>query len=1127
MKTALFKNTFREIKNTKARFISIMMIVALGVGFFVGIKTTPPSMEQMAVDYYKDTNLMDFRLLSTVGFDDDDVAQIKDTDGVGGIMPAQFLDVSVSSGDTGRILRLLSVPSPYDENDSISNVVLVDGRLPEKEGEIAVESSNFGAYKLGDTIKIDEKAGQTDVTESLSTLEYTVVGLVKSPIYISLERGTTTVGNGSIDEFAYVAGDSFTLDRYTVVYATLDTNGENISPFTDEYDQLVDTVTKNLEDTSDVRVDVFTKENIDKAQKEIDDNTKELEDKKSEAEKEFSDAEAEITKGEQEYYSQINSAQAEIDNAQAEIDSGRAELETQWAEYEQAVSLFNTQMNEAKEQLLLSQTEYEESCAQVESLKDTKATLESEVVNAATLTIYGIVAYLPADADSSVADTLNSYAASVTVDNAVSVLNDVKDYLNTVYPSVYDSQIDQTLAGIVTMQENIADLNDGIAQGEAGLTVAYEQLSKAQQELELQETQTNKELALYRAELENAEEELNAGAQTLENTRAQLESAKVSEKKEINDGKAELEKQKAKADKEFAKAEKKLSEAQAKLDEIDDIEWYVFDRDDNPGYSGFIENTNRVDAVATVFPLFFLLVAMLVCLTTMTRLVEEKRTEIGTLKALGYSDRSITFKFVVYACLAAVFGCVIGCLSCIPTLPRVIYNAYGMLYNMRDLKIVVAKGSLIIAVLSAFACCALVTFGVCYKNLMHKPATLMRPKAPKAGKRILLERIPALWKHLNFSSKVTWRNLFRYKSRLFMTAIGIAGCTALMVAAFGLYNSINDVIGLQFNQLCNYNAIIVSDKEKPYDDMTELLDTINSDERFELSTLAWQKAISIASEDTSIDSDVNLTVAQNAQEFESLINLRNRISGDKITLSDDGVVLSEKLADKLKVDVGDTVYVGDSKDEVTVVGVTENYVSNYVYMSEKGYTKMTGEQALYNMVYTYANDLTENSQKQISTEYLENSDVAAVSFTSDIISDFRDMVNSLNIVVLVMVISAGALAIVVLYNLTNINLAERNREIATIKVLGFNHKETSAFVYRENIILTILGILIGLVLGVWLWQFVVQTVEIDTIMFGKQIHLLSYILAATLTGLFSLLVNMIMYFRIKAINMVESLKSIE
>ena len=1123
MSKALLKNTFRDIKNTKARFISIMMIVALGVGFFAGIKSAAPSMEKMAIDYYEETNLMDFKLMSTVGFDDKDAKKVASTDGVDDVSPSYFLDVSVSYNNVGKIFRLHAVPQEYRGSKPISTLQVVEGRLPQKSGEIAVEKTDMSPYKIGDKIKIDEKVGDVDVKSQLDTLQYTVVGIVRSPMYIAIDRGTTNVGNGKIDRFAYIGADDFNIDRYTVMYATLETNGKAVSPFEDEYEQMIDRVCKNLERTADIQVKYFKKENIFSAQRDINKAQIKLDDGKKKADEEFSKAQQKIEDGEKEYYSQIQKAEYDIITGQAEIEKGQAELDSRFAMYNESVEEFNTEIAAGKAELEKAKLEYDDGVRQLEELKATVTQLENQKASIAVQTLSGIISSLPQGMDQKIIDALNKYLTYITPQNARDVLVGVKKFTFLIFGDV----LDRAIAGIDEIDKNIALINSNIEQIQPRLDEAKIKLDEGYKELEGKEAEAKAQLDDAKKQLDSAQAELDKAKLELESGRQTLNSSKVSGLKEIEKGKEEYEKKKQETEKEFKDAQKEIDDAKEELSKIGEVKWYVFDRTDNPGYANFTQDTGRIDAVATVFPMFFLLVAMLVCLTTMTRLVEEKRTEIGTLKALGYSNMSITFKFVSYSCFAALFGCALGCALGIPILPKVIYNAYGMLYNMRNIKVVVSMSSMWLAIISAFVCCSAVTFFVCYKTLKHKPASLMRPKTPKAGKRILLERISLLWKHFNFSSKVTWRNLFRYKSRLFMTALGIAGCTALMLTAFGLYDSINDVVDLQFNELSNYNTIIITNKEKTNDEIDVIRQSMSDDTRFDKTASVMQKNISVSSESAKKDNDVYITVCGDTKDFESIMTLRNRVSKTTLHLDSSGVIITEKLAKLLDVSEGDTITIGEGDDSAKIIGVAENYVANYVYMSEQAYENMTGEQVMYNTIYADAPNMSEELEKELGTDYLEQDYVAAISFTSSISDDFKDMVSSMNMIIVVMIVCAGALAIVVLYNLTNINLAERNREIATIKVLGFTHRETSAFVYRENIILTLFGIMVGLGLGVWLWQFVVETVEVDAIMFGKHIHVLSYVLSAIMTALFSLVVNLIMYFRIKAVNMVESLKSIE
>lgn len=1123
MKKALFKNTLREIKNTKARFISIMLIVAIGVGFFIGVKSASPSMVQMAEDYYKESNLMDFRIVSTVGFDDNDVEHIKKIEGIKDVMPSYFLDVSVSYNNVGSIMRLLSVPAEYKDNKTISKVDVIEGRLPQKSGEIAVEQAEMKSYKIGDKIKIEPTVSDIDVKSQLKTLEYTVVGVVRSPMYISLDRGTTNVGNGKISGFAYIDSSDFAAERYTVVYATAVMKGRNVSPFDDEYTKVINYVKKKLERMSGVRVESFKKEKIDDAQQTIDDGWADYYESKKDTEDELSKAEQEIKDAEEKLAIDLSEGRAKLDAAQAELDYNKMLLDGKWAEYEASVLSFETELDSAKTQLQDGYDKYDAGCAEVERLRISIELYQTQIYSTAANTIDNIISRLKYVKSQELLESIEQYREDLTSDNAVQTLVRVK----ALGKGAYDTSIDNALTTISQIKGSIDKLSLSLVAGEEKLAATKEKLDTTASEIALKEEQGLSDLSLYKSQLESSDSELQLAYLEIENSRAGIDTAQSDSEKKIADSKEELEKSKADAQISFVDAEQKLIDAQTELDKIKDVKWYIFDRASNPGYPNFKQDTNRIDAVATVFPLFFLLVAMLVCLTTMTRLVEEKRTEIGTLKALGYSNTSIIFKFVLYSSLAALLGCGLGCAVGIPVLPKVIYNAYGMLYNMRDIRIVVPKVELLLAIVAAFGCCALVTFIVCYGALKSKPATLMRPKAPKAGKRILLERITPLWNKMNFTSKVTWRNLFRYKSRLFMTSLGIAGCTALMLTAFGLYDSINDVVKLQYEDLSEYNTVIVCNKEQTKEEISSFVSVIEGDERFSNHALVMQKNISVASSAAYKDTDVYLTVVESKEDFEKIVNLRNRKTQKKISFTDNGVILTEKLADILKVKVGDIVSVGESGDQVKVIGIAENYVYNYVYMSKDAYTTMTTETIKYNMIYANAPDLTKAAEDKIGSEYLKHKDVAGISFTTSIAKDFKDMVSSMNLIVLVMIISAGALAIVVLYNLTNINLAERNREIATIKVLGFNHKETSSFVYRENIILTIFGVLIGLVLGVWLWQFVVATVEVDAIMFGKRIHILSFVLAGVMTLVFSLVVNLIMYFRIKAVDMVESLKSIE
>ena len=932
MTHSLLKNTFREIRNTKARFISIMAIIALGVGFFAGIKATSPSMYSLAETYYSENKLMDYRVISAVGFTEDDISEIEKLDGVESVMPSYYYDASLSADEGGQLIHLISVPKKYKKNDELNTLVTLEGKLPEKTDEIAVEGVGFNgsSHQTGDTIKFAELAGDAKVSDSLKSLSYKVVGKVQSPLYISYQRGKTKIGDGKLDEYMYINSSSFKIEKYNEVYIKADFS-DKYSPFSDEYDDKSDELKKEIEKIAESRTKVFKTETLKKARDELE-------------------------KGKKEYAKQKSDTEKKLAKAKKEIDESEAALSAQAA---------------------LAET---------------------------------------------------AYAAQADYGNANQLL-------------------------------------------------------------------------------------------------AQLEA-----------GKAEYEKNKKEADKKLAEAEKKLKDGEKelkktekKLNSMSKSVWYVRNRDDNPGYDTFTQNADRLDAVASVFPLFFLLVAILVCVTTMTRLIEEKRTEIATFKALGYGNASIIAKFVIYSLIAGVTGSVIGTAIGVATLPFIIYNAYKIMYYIGDITLVLNVPIILMGILAAILCTTAVSIIVCAKSLRLKPAQAMRPKAPKPGKRILLERITPLWKHMSFTAKLTARNLFRYKARLCMTVIGVAGCTALIVAAFGLLNSFDPLTEVQFGEVFHYDAVVVPKDGGSEKQLDYLVKKAEKDEDVKRAMLCMQEEITIDAHGKHYSAPLTINVFSDTAHFDEIVHLQERESKNPLTLDDSGVMINEKYAATNKLKVGDTVKIKGKigTAEAKIAGIYEQYINNYLYMTPKLYHELFKKQPVYNMLCVSLDEAKGDRADNFSSQMLSDNRIVAVTFMAEKITEFKNMLNSLNMVVLVMIVCAAALAFVVLYNLTNINIAERVREIATFKVLGFYNRETSSFIYKENIILTLMGIAVGLGLGILLTGFIVRTVEIDNVMFGREIYFTSYLYAAGLTMLFSLLVNGVMSFKIKAVNMVESLKSVE
>lgn len=1157
MTKALLKNTFKEIKNTKARFISIMAIIALGVGFFAGIKATAPSMNEMAKNYYNDTNLMDFRIVSTVGFDEEDIKEVKNTDGVADVMPSYFFDVIVNTGDSGIPVRVIAFPEKYEDNELLNELILVDGRMVEKSGEILIEKGNFGkiSANIGDKIYIEKEAGDTDTTEILNKLEYTVVGIVESPLYISYERGITTIGNGKLSAFMYILSEDFKVEKYTELYVKTEYSNSSISPFSDEYKNYIEEVKENLEDTANHRVNVFNTDIIGKAQKEIDNGWEDYNKEKENADKELESSKEQLDEAQKEYDEGITSAEKQLDDAQNEITEGENQLNNSIEEYNKQISegeeqllASETQINSAKAEYEKSKAEFDETINSAQQKIDQGLESYTQSYNNYYETIKPYLMYQLSQAQTgliSINENITyleeqlKYLEASTADEAFKI-NLIKAQLSELYSqkSALESSIEEINYTVISTERQLAytktqieysqaQLNTQKTAGEIKLLEAFLQIEQGEVELNSGRDTLEQAKEQGKAELASAEEKLSQAKEELEKAKTEFESEKNLGKQKLDDGYSEYNEALITANEKLAEAKEELEKAQKELSEIGDVDWYIFTRDDNPGYSDFTSNTNRVDAVAVVFPTFFLLVAVLVCLTTMTRLIEEKRTEIGTFKALGYSGKSIVCKFLLYSTFAGVIGSVLGILLGVNTLPYIIYNAYKMLYHMADLPLVIDWFSVIAGFIAALLCTSTVSAVICIKTLKHKPASLMRPKAPKPGKRILLERITLLWKHFSFTSKVTARNLFRYKSRLFMTVLGVAGCTALIVSAFGLLNSFSPLTDKQFTEINKYDALIIPKEEGTAEKLESFLKNISSDKDLTGYLLTKQAAVTVKTETATKDKNTNIFIPENIEVFEDMVSLRTRIGQNPIELNNDGVVITEKMSTELKADIGSeiTVILDGKEESLTVIGISENYIYNYVYITPELFRQTFDNNLEFNSILvTIANGVSDDV---VGEKYLDRDDVTAISFASSGVDDFQRMLNSLNMVVLVMIICAGALAFVVLYNLTNINIEERVREIATIKVLGFYNRETAEYIYRENIVLTILGIITGLFLGIILTHFIVVTVEVDNIMFGRDIFFTSYLYAAGLTALFSGLVNIFMYFKMKKIDMVESLKSIE
>ena len=1283
---ALHKDFWMEIRKSKARFISIFLIVALGVAFFSGIQASSPDMRYSGDAYYEAAKLMDLKIQGTLGLTQRDVKAVSDIDDVELAEGSYSTDVMSGEDDARKVLHLEAISSNF-------NLLTADeGRIPEKSGEIFLDkpfAKNRG-YKIGDTISVSEDGD----SELLKKTTYTVVGIGSSPLYISFNRGNTTLGSGEVSGFGYILPEDFEQEAFTQIYIMVHESGDVIS-YTDAYDNLIRKIQKRVEgiekEQCSLRYDEIVaeaNEKLDDARKELEDGKKESEEKLGDAKKklddgqkkyedgkkeyedgkqQLSDAKKELTDGKQQLadgrkqiedgWSQLNSAKQQVEDGlsqlnaarsqladseaqinekqseltagyeqltaakqqvsdgeaqlreaektleskQAELDSGREQLETGkntiketktalTGQKEQCeaglvqVSEGESQINSSEEALSGQQAQLDELTSQKEALSSQAAELQAqydagaeagkteeelaelstqiqtlngqisameEQINAGQAQIDGAQAELTAK-KSELAQTRAELESSLgQINEGFSQIKEQEETLSRTEAQLNEGQeeldkgkkeLETKKAELSAAKEEIAVNQATLDDGQSQLDSARAQLSSGRQQLEEKQAQLNagqaeiqantEKLTSSQAELDANEQKLLDGEKEIRENEQKLKDAKKDledAKKKLSDGKKEYQDGKKEADDKIAEAQQKIEDAQKEVDDIETPEWILSDRNDLPEYSDFGDNAERLKNIGKVFPMIFFLVAALISLTTMTRMVEEQRTQIGTMKALGYGKASIASKYLSYAFLATVGGSIAGVLFGEKVLPFIIIQAYGIMYwNIGDhMQLDYELQYALIASGAAVICTMGATLFSCAKTLAETPASLMRPPAPKEGKRILIERISFIWKHLSFSWKSSMRNLFRYKKRLFMTIFGIAGSMGLMLVGFGLYDSIMDIAILQYDQIQHYDAMVINDEDATDSQEKDLLKFLDGNSEIDHYTRVQLTKMTAPKEKGSVS--IYVYVPENTENFKEDVTLRDRKSHEQYELTDDGAVICEKTASLIGVKTGDeiTLEKDNRKYKVKITAVTENYMGHYVYMTPPCYEKTFGEKPEYSStVYTMKED-AESDLETLGNAILKYPAALSISYTSSTAGQVERMLGSLGAVIWVLIISAGMLAFVVLYNLNNINITERQRELATLKVLGFYDGEVSQYVFRENVLLSFIGILAGAVFGIFLHRYVITTVEVDAVMFGRNIKPISFVYSGIITFGFSMFVNMVMHFKLKKIDMVESLKSVE
>ena len=1196
------------------RFVSIFFIVALGVAFYSGIRASEPSMRITADQYFDDSELMDLKVMGTMGLTKADIKSIGKVSGIEAVEGGYSKDVLCPVGDNEKVVHMLSMQKNFNQ------VSVVKGRLPEKAGECLVDEDflSYTDLKVGDTVTFHSGDGEA-LTDSLVTDTYKIVGIGNSPLYISFGRGNSTIGTGEISGFVVVDKASFDMDVYTEAYVKV-SGAEEKTAFTDEYNNLSDAAKEAVSAIEEERCAARKQEIVDEANEkladsektvneksqELEDAKKELESGKSKAaeelekakqqlmdgEAELADAKQQIADGETQLAdakAQLNDKQAQLDSAEAQYESGKAQLDqkeqelaaaeqtylSNYAKYmpfitagKAQIAAGRTQIADGKKQLdegLAPLTQLSEGLTGIEDgisqldvgiaevqtqVKDGAALYEEYAKIPETERTTEQEAYLESwngvrqgmeaklvgmQAQKTQLETTKSglllqmnqagFATEADLEAQITSLTKQKADLDAKEKALL--QQEQTLAA---QEEELLSAGRQITDGKSQIAAARSQLDSTKSQITDGKAQILSAWALLNEKedtLNASKAQLASGEQELADGRSEYEQAAKEAEEQITDGQAKI----TDGEKQLTDAKQQIADAKAEIKKIENPKWYVQTREDAlTEYQGYGDNADRMRSIGKVFPVLFFLVAALISLTTMTRMVEEQRVQIGTMKALGYGKAAIAGKYIGYALIATLGGSIFGVLAGEKILPFIIIYAYMILYKHLPAILVPYHMSYALQASGiAVACTLIATIASCYKELAAEPAELMRPAAPKQGKRILLERIGIIWKHLNFTWKSTVRNLIRYKKRFFMTIFGIGGCMALMVVGFGLKDCIYEIVSLQYEKVQFYDAATYMSDDISEENRQQLHDYLDQNADIKETIEARMQKTDVKS--ASGKKTLYLMVPSDNEKIEDFLSFHSRTNKDEVySLKKDEVILTEKMASLLNVKVGDELTIEDEDrgdQTVTVGAICENYMSHYLYLSPEKYEELYGVPAEYNTIIYSVKDGKDDQIEKIGTKLLSMDGVLNVSYTSSIEGRLDDMLRSLNLVIVVLIVSAGMLAFVVLYNLNNINITERQRELATLKVLGFYDGEVASYVYRENILLTIIGSVVGMVLGNLLHRYIILTVEVEEAMFGRQIHWQSYLYSFLFTVAFSLFVNWVMFYKLKKIDMVESLKSVE
>ena len=1065
MKRALLKDSIKEIKNTYKRFISILLMAFLGVGFFAGLRAASPDMVDTLDAYFKEQNVYDIKILSTLGLTDDDIDALKQIDNVSNVYGEYSQDVLLNFEDTEVVAKVMSI-------DSINAVKLLEGQMPQNSDECLVEKAfcEYKNKKVGDTLTLE-----SDEDSIVTAKNVKIVGVVNSPLYITRERDSSKLGAGKVDYNIFMPKESFDSDIYTEIYIKVK-NADNLKTGSTEYENYIEEIKDKIDSIKEQRQKARYDEVINEANKELEEAEQKLADEKNNAQTKISDAENKIEDG-----------KSKLKAAQNTLDANKKNAQTEFKNAEKSLIDANAQIAEKTAELEKSKNQ---ANSKIQELNTNKAELESNL------------------------QTVNNTMQALNIQYEQIVKSLQNQNLTQEEKNVLEQNKQKIESQMAVLQTNKAQLESGINEISRGIETIQSQIAAGEKQIEEAKSQIDEQQKM----LDNTKKQTNQKFETAQNeindNAKQLEDAE----KELNDNKAEYEEK-------IKDAEQKLIDARTEISKIENPKWYVLDRTTNTGHNSFIQDTKSIENLGKVFPIVFFVIATLISLTSMTRMVEEQRVQLGTLKALGYNKMQIASKYLIYASLACIIGGSVGMVVGFQMLPNIIWMMYKMMYTMNDIIIEFNWYYAILGLGLASICIIGATLWTSINALRNTPAELMRPKAPKPGKRVLLEKIPFIWKHLNFSNKVTVRNIFRYKKRFLMTIIGIAGCTGLILVGFGIKDAVTAILPNQFEKVYNYDMQISLKSGLQENELEKFKDELQQKEGIETVVETYASSGVLINGENEENTQIVVPKDENVRNIISLKNVKTK---EDIELQTGKIAITDKVAQLLNVQQGDKITLRDIDNkeiELEISDIVENYVYHYVYMSKETYEQIYGK---YEVNLLFVKDNLELEQEQtLSREILQKSEVNSISLISTISSAMDNMMSSLNYVVIILIVSAGLLAFVVLYNLSNVNISERIRELATIKVLGFYDKEVYKYVARETIILTVIGIVLGLGLGYLLNYFILGTCEINILRFTKDIHFVSYVYAVIITVVFTLIVNVVTYFALKKIDMIESLKSIE